>query len=65
MNPCDDFKELRCLCGRLLAKASCNYIQVKCPRCKRFVLVRPATHGHDKNVEDRHQCACHERGRLK
>lgn len=65
MSSCDDFMELRCMCGRLLAKASCNCIQVKCPRCKRFVFVRPNTLGLEKKVHNGYQSACKERWRLK
>lgn len=31
--------DLRCLCGRLLAKAQPEGVELKCPRCKRAVLI--------------------------
>ncbi|EOV0971320.1 Com family DNA-binding transcriptional regulator [Edwardsiella piscicida] len=34
-------RDIRCCrCNRLLAKASYDYIQVKCPRCKAFNELR-------------------------
>ena len=32
-------RELRCRCGRLMARAVRNVVELKCPRCKRIVLL--------------------------
>lgn len=31
--------DLRCRCGRLMARVNRNAVELKCPRCKRVVVV--------------------------
>lgn len=33
------YNEIRCRCGRLLARAVREVVEFKCPRCKRIVLL--------------------------
>lgn len=37
-------KEIRCLhCNRLLAKGEASYLELKCPRCGAYIILRAAS----------------------
>ena len=33
-------QEIRCNCGRLLAKAKFEQLEIKCPRCKTLIILK-------------------------
>ena len=39
MSVSEESQELRCVCRALLARATTSGIELKCPRCKRTVLI--------------------------
>jgi phage FluMu protein Com len=54
-------REARCECGQLIAKMQMDGIQLKCKRCKRFVVIpftsieswtvpSPSAEAHDKKM---------------